>query len=101
MLERTARVRMPAEMYEALAQIAEEDMATVSTVVRWAIRDYLRTRGEGAMLRIAQAIHGEVCGCDDKRCATYQEIYDWLEGGDLDGTETVASLIAEWQEEER
>jgi hypothetical protein len=50
------------------------------------------------MLSLARAVHGEVCGCDNKHCAVPGEIYDWLEAGDGGEGRTVADLVAEWLE---
>jgi hypothetical protein len=50
---------------------------------------------------LADAIYAEVFGhLDDKRfrAAKVQEIYDWLEAGDLDDKPDVANLAAEWRE---
>jgi len=55
------------------------------------------------LLAIAQAIHSEVCGCDDKSCTTTDEIYDWLYNGDNPDSYTLADvpdMIAEWKEYE-
>ncbi len=50
------------------------------------------------LLALAEAIHGEVCGCDNKRCTLTGEIYDWLYSGDVDDDATVDDLVAEWRE---
>lgn len=53
-----------------------------------------------AILARARAIHAEVCGCDNPRCPTRQEVYDWLEDGDQGEGRTTADLVAEWRERE-
>ena len=50
------------------------------------------------LVALMDGIHGEVCGCDDKRCPLPQRIYDWLAEGDLSDDPSVEDLVAEWQE---
>jgi hypothetical protein len=50
-----------------------------------------------AKLELARQVHAEVCGCDDKRCETTTEIYDWLSDGDTEGL-TLEQIVAEWNE---
>ena len=50
------------------------------------------------VLGLATVLHGEVCGCDNPRCATRQEVYDWLIEGDGGVGRTLADLVAEWRE---
>lgn len=47
---------------------------------------------------LATVIHAEVCGCDNPRCTTRQEIYEWLSEGDGGEGRTLADLVAEWRE---
>jgi hypothetical protein len=55
---------------------------------------------ESKLNEMASAIYGEVYGADNKFEAAErtQEIYDWLATGDLDGSETIEFLVAEWNE---
>ena len=50
------------------------------------------------LLSLSREIHGEVCGCDNKRCTVTGEIYDWLESGDGGEGRAMADLVTEWQE---
>jgi len=56
---------------------------------------------EQQIITYVEEIYTEVYGhLDDKRfCdAKYAEIEDWLREGDIDGTETTESLVAEWRD---
>ncbi len=47
---------------------------------------------------IADAMHIEICGCDDTRCTLEWEIYEWLYPGAFDDRPyTIAELVAEWE----
>jgi len=52
------------------------------------------------MLEIAQKMHDEVCGCDDKTCTLTDEIYDWIYNGDAHNLtlDDVPDLVGEWKE---
>ena len=52
------------------------------------------------VLGLATVIHAEVCGCDNPRCTTRQEVYEWLEEGDGGEGRTLADLVAEWRDYE-
>lgn len=55
---------------------------------------------DSRLLGIAQAMHSELCGCDDKTCDDVNEIYNWLRSGDNASlTEADApALVKEWRE---
>ena len=56
---------------------------------------------ESTLTTLADAIYSEVFGhLDDKafRASKVQEVYDWLEAGDLDDNADVAALADEWRE---
>ena len=50
------------------------------------------------LVALTREIHGEVCGCDDKRCTLHQRIYDWLAEGDLSDNPSVDDLVTEFRE---
>jgi hypothetical protein len=52
------------------------------------------------ILRIAEQMHSELCGCDDKTCTLTDEIYDWLYNGDATfiTNADVPGLLKEWKE---
>jgi hypothetical protein len=52
------------------------------------------------LLTIAEQMHSELCGCDDKTCMLTDEIYDWLYNGDAAylADVDVPDLIKEWKE---
>lgn len=53
---------------------------------------------DARMLALANAVHDEVCGCDNKRCSVTGEIYEWLSEGDGGDGRALADLVAEWRE---
>jgi hypothetical protein len=54
------------------------------------------------LLKIAEQMHSDLCGCDDKNCTLTYEIYDWLYNGDTAAVAnaTVPDLLKEWKEYE-
>jgi hypothetical protein len=52
------------------------------------------------LLKIAEQMHSELCGCDDKNCTLTDEIYDWLYNGDAASLTygDLPDLIEEWKE---
>lgn len=59
--------------------------------------DYQEERA-GAVWALERAVHGAVCGCDDKRCALRFPLYDWLAAGSYGPGDTVDSIATEWRE---
>ena len=88
-------IRLPTEMIAWL----KAQPGSMSETIRNLVEDEM---DEKMLNKLANMVHNEVCGCDDKTCETPQEIYDWLANGDAQHlTEAdVPALVAEWKEYE-